>query len=88
MTATKHISTHTDLYEANEVKPQTAQSGESRVLRKDTLVAIGAVMVGMIAALIYASLSGIDNWSQLVVLGGIVLTTIGVMIAIDPLRRG
>jgi hypothetical protein len=88
MTATKHISTHTDLYEAVDVEPQNAQPGESRALRKDTFVAIGAVMVGMIAALVYAALSGIDNWSQLVVLGGIVLTTISVMIATDPLRRG
>ena len=42
----------------------------------------------VLAALLYAVVDGIDDWSQLVVLGGIVLVTIGVMIAIDPLRRG
>jgi hypothetical protein len=63
------------------------RTAEAHALRKDTLVAIAAVMIGMLAALLYAAHTGIDDWSQLVVLGGIVLTTIGVMIAIDPLRR-
>jgi hypothetical protein len=60
---------------------------EANAVRKDRLVALTAVLGGSLAALSFASVTGIDDWSQLVVLGGIVLATIGVMIAIDPLRR-
>jgi hypothetical protein len=65
-----------------------AETAESRLLRKDGVVAVTAVLLGTLAALIYASMTGISDWSQLVVLGGIVLVTVSVMIAIDPLRRG
>jgi hypothetical protein len=58
------------------------------MLRRDGLFAGAIVLVGLLAALIYASVTGISDWSQLVVLGGIVLVTVSVMIAIDPLRRG
>lgn len=67
---------------------ERAETGESRLLRKDGVVAVTAVMLGTLTALIYASVTGISDWSQLVVLGGIVLVTVSVMIAIDPLRRG
>ena len=65
-----------------------AETQQGRMLRKDGVGAATAVLVGMLAALIYASVTGISDWSHLVVLGGIVLVTISVMIAIDPLRRG
>lgn len=68
--------------------PQAAEAREGRMLRKDGVVAATAVLGGTLAALIYASMTGISDWSHLVVLGGIVLVTISVMIAIDPLRRG
>ena len=68
--------------------PQEAEAREGRMLRKDGVVAATAVLGGTLAALIYASMTGISDWSHLVVLGGIVLVTISVMIAIDPLRRG
>jgi uncharacterized membrane protein YobD (UPF0266 family) len=57
-------------------------------LRRDGLFAGAIVLVGLLVALIYATVTGISDWSQLVVLGGIVLVTVSVMIAIDPLRRG
>jgi hypothetical protein len=68
----------------------SAQEAEAqgRMLRKDGVFAATAVLGGTLAALIYASVTGISDWSHLVVLGGIVLVTISVMIAIDPLRRG
>jgi hypothetical protein len=67
---------------------EDAETQAGRTLRKDGVVAAAAVLVGMLAALIYASVTGTSDWSHLVVLGGIVLVTISVMIAIDPLRRG
>jgi len=69
---------------------ESADHAESNggMLRRDGLFAAAIVLVGLLVALIYASLTGISDWSQLVVLGGIVLVTVSVMIAIDPLRRG
>jgi hypothetical protein len=37
--------------------------------------------------LAYAAIAGIDEWWQALVLGVIVLTTIGLMIAVSPNRR-
>ena len=51
------------------------------------MLQIAAILVGLLAATTYAAITGIDDWSQLVVLGGIGLVSIGTMIAIDPLRR-
>jgi hypothetical protein len=39
------------------------------------------------AALIYATIQTLDGWAQWVVLGGIVMTVIGAMIAVSPNRR-
>ncbi len=47
-------------------------------------VALGMVLL---AALVYAVAWGIDGWAQALVLGVIVLTTIGLMIAVSPTRR-
>ena len=44
-----------------------------------------ALVIG--AALCVAALSVIEGWAQWMVLGAIVLTTIGFMIAISPARR-
>jgi hypothetical protein len=51
------------------------------------MLQIAAILVGLLAATGYAAITGIDDWSQLVVLGGIALVSVGTMIAIDPLRR-
>ena len=48
---------------------------------------VAAVSIGCLVAVIYAAISGISNWSEVVVLAGIALATVGLMIAIDPLRR-
>jgi hypothetical protein len=45
-----------------------------------------ALIIG--AALCAAAVSVIDGWAQWLVLGVIVMTTIGFMIAISPNRRG
>ena len=42
----------------------------------------------LLAALVYAAVWGIKGWVQGLVLGVIVLTTIGLMIAVSPGRRG
>jgi hypothetical protein len=53
----------------------------------------GAAIYNMIALLVGGLLGAtavatIDNWSQWVVLGVIILTMIGFMIALNPNRRG
>ena len=70
-----------------ETDTRRDETAEPDAIRKDRLIALTAVLGGSLAALSYTSVTGIADWSQLVVLGGIVLATIGVMIAIDPLRR-
>ncbi len=54
--------------------------------RGAAIYTVVAVLLG--AALSYAALQTIDNWSQWLVLGVIVVTTIGAMIALSPNRRG
>ena len=53
----------------------------------------GASVYSIIAAVVavglcVAAVSLIDGWAQWVVLGAIVLTTVGFMIAVSPNRRG
>jgi hypothetical protein len=45
-----------------------------------------AIVLGIIGAAI--AFDRIDNWSQWVVLAGIIATVIGFMIAVNPNRRG
>lgn len=42
----------------------------------------------ILGVLVYAVVAGIDTWWQALVLGVIVLTAIGLMIAVNPNRRG
>jgi hypothetical protein len=51
------------------------------------VVAFVALACVLLAALVYAVAWGIDGWAQGLVLGVIVLTTIGLMIAVSPTRR-
>lgn len=51
------------------------------------MIAVTAISAGTIVAVLLAAITGISEWSQLVVLGGIALVTIGTMIAFDPLRK-
>jgi hypothetical protein len=50
-----------------------------------TYVLLAVPILGVLA---YAAIAGIDEWWQALVLGVIVLTTIGLMIAVSPNRRG
>jgi hypothetical protein len=52
------------------------------------VIAFVALAGVLLAALVYAAAWGIDGWPQGLVLGVIVLTTIGLMIAVSPTRRG
>jgi len=52
------------------------------------IVALNAVLAVIAAVLLYALVDGIDGWAHLVVLGGIVLTVVGTMLAVDPQRKG
>ena len=51
------------------------------------MIATTAILLGTLSAVIYAAATGISDWSQLVVLGGIALVAIATMIAVDPLRK-
>jgi fatty acid desaturase len=51
------------------------------------LVIYTALALAVLGALVYATVEVIDGWAQGVVLAMIVVTTIGAMIAVHPLRR-
>jgi hypothetical protein len=52
------------------------------------LIAYTLLAIPLIAVLAWAVVAGIDNWWQALVLGVIIMTTIGLMIAVSPSRRG
>jgi hypothetical protein len=58
-----------------------------RVTDRRPVLAFMALAAVLLAALVYAVAWGIDGWAQGLVLGVIVLTTIGLMIAVSPTRR-
>jgi fatty acid desaturase len=58
-----------------------------RVTNRRPVIAFVALAGLLLAALIYAAAWGIDGWPQALVLGVIVLTTVGLMIAVSPTRR-
>jgi fatty acid desaturase len=58
-----------------------------RVTNRRPVTIFVALAVVLIAALVYAVAWGINGWAQGLVLGAIVLTTIGLMIAVSPNRR-
>jgi hypothetical protein len=58
-----------------------------RVTNRRPLTIFVALAVVLIAALVYAVAWGINGWAQALVLGVIVLTTIGLMISVSPSRR-
>jgi fatty acid desaturase len=66
-------------------------SGIDRTMRvgnRRPVIAFTVMALVLLAALAYAAFAGIDNWWQGLVLGVIALTTIGLMIAVSPARRG
>ncbi len=65
-------------------------SGPDRTMRvrdRRPVIAYTAVAVLLAAVLLYAVAWGIDGWPQAVVLGVIIVTAIGLMIAVSPTRR-
>jgi fatty acid desaturase len=58
-----------------------------RVTNKRPVIAFTALSLVILAALVYATAWGIDGWPQALVLGVVVLTALGLMIAISPTRR-
>jgi hypothetical protein len=58
-----------------------------RVTNRKPVLAFVALALVLLAALVYAVAWGIEGWAQGLVLGVIVVTTIGLMIAVSPTRR-
>jgi hypothetical protein len=59
-----------------------------RVTNRRPVIAFTIVALVLLGVLVYAVAWGIDNWWQGLVLGVIVMTTVGLMIAVSPRRRG
>ncbi len=51
------------------------------------LTIYAVIALAVLIALSWAALERLDGWPQFVVLGAIIMTAIGMMIAVDPLRR-
>jgi hypothetical protein len=78
--------TQRTMYERVELSgPPTAGAEVKKAWR---IVALNGVLAVIAAVLIYALVDGIDGWAHLIVLGGIVLTVVGTMLAVDPNRKG
>jgi fatty acid desaturase len=58
-----------------------------RVGNRRPVIAFTGLALVILAALVYATAWGIDGWPQAVVLGVVVMTAIGLMIAVSPTRR-
>jgi fatty acid desaturase len=58
-----------------------------RVANKRPVVVFTGIALVILAALVYATAWGIDGWAHAMVLGVIVLTVIGLIIAVSPTRR-
>jgi fatty acid desaturase len=58
-----------------------------RVGNRRPVIVFTVVALVILAALIYVTAWGINGWPQALVLGVIVLTTIGLIIAVSPNRR-
>jgi hypothetical protein len=59
-----------------------------RVRSTRFLVAYTLIALPILGALSWAAVARLDGWSQFVVLGAIVATAVGAMIALSPTRRG
>lgn len=78
-----------DITQRNSLERSTMAGNDGLRRGSEKGAAIYSVVALLIGALLsYAALQTIDNWSQWVVLGAIVVTTIGAMIALSPTRRG
>jgi hypothetical protein len=59
-----------------------------RVRGRRALVITNLIALALATILGYAAVERLDSWSRWVVLGAIVVTVIGAMIALSPNRRG
>jgi hypothetical protein len=82
------VANMTSSQRAQYERPELAGPDRTmRVTSRRPVVAFTAFALVLLAALVYAVAWGIDNWWQGLVLGVIVLTTVGLMIAVSPSRR-
>ena len=58
-----------------------------RVRDQRPVIAYTVVATALVGALGYATVAAIDGWAQAIVLGFIILTAVGAMIAVSPNRR-
>jgi len=58
-----------------------------RVVNRRPVIAYTLLAAILLAGLVYAVAWGIDNWWQGLILGVLVLTAVGLMIAVSPTRR-
>ena len=65
----------------------TVADTSTRVRNRRRLIVFNVIALAILGALAYATVVAIDGWAKGVVLGVIVLTTIGAMIALSPNRR-
>ena len=71
-------------YERPELR---AADRTMRVGNKRPVIVFTAIALVILAALVYATAWGINGWAQAVVLAVIVITVIGLIIAVSPTRR-
>jgi fatty acid desaturase len=71
-------------YERPELR---APDRTMRVSNRRPVIAFTALGLVILAALIYVTAWGINGWPQALVLGAIVATSIGLIIAVSPTRR-
>jgi fatty acid desaturase len=82
------VANMTSSQRAQYERPELAGPDRTmRVTSRRPVVAFTAFALVLLAALVYAVAWGIDNWWQGLVLGVIVLTTVGLMVAVSPSRR-
>lgn len=64
---------------------------EDAALRSHGGLSVGVLtlaLTAIAATLIVATVEAFDGWAHLIVLGGLMTTVVGLMIAISPNRRG
>jgi fatty acid desaturase len=82
------VSNMTENQRAQYERPDlTVPSTGVQVRSLRPLVIYTVIACVALVALGYATIQALDGWAQFVVLGGIVMTVIGGMIAVDPLRK-
>jgi hypothetical protein len=65
----------------------SAPDRSMRVGDKRPVVVFTGIALVILAALVYATAWGINGWAHAIVLGVIVMTVIGLIIAVSPTRR-